>query len=316
MRRTLKWLGIALCVIIVTLAIFAAYVKLGERPNYNESIPIESRAVIPADSTTVAHGKALVIQVCAGCHRGGEQSALAGRAFDDVVANSTFGDVYIPNITQHPTHGIGQYSAGELYRLLRTGVKRNGDLSLPVMPIWPNMAESDVDAIIAFLKSDAPEVQAVDKPNEAYEPSFLAAALFKLALQPLPPQSDYPADPPPMEDLVTYGEYLTNDAYGCYHCHSGGLDVWNLMEPTETPGYLGGGTVFYFPHHEVTAPRILMDSLAEINNWTENEFIAAIKHNERTGKPGFREPMHPYPYLDSTEVSAIYRYLQSVTPAK
>jgi len=70
--------------------------------------------------------------MCAGCHKHGQEQ-FAGSLFPDVEAAATFGNIYSSNITQHPEFGIGKYTDGELYRLFRTGIKKDGTLALPMM---------------------------------------------------------------------------------------------------------------------------------------------------------------------------------------
>ncbi|MEL6140154.1 MAG: hypothetical protein AAFU67_00880, partial [Bacteroidota bacterium] len=195
--------------------------------------------------------------------------------------------------------------------LLRTGIKKDGTLMLPVMPIWPNAAEEDIHAIIAYFRSNDPAVLSVAKKPEVYQPSLLATFLQNVVFAPTPFQDSYPEKRPAVTNAVDYGEYLVNDALGCYHCHSAGLDSWDLLNPENTPGYLRGGAVFQLPDYQVTAPSIIPDGSAELTNWSEDEFIGAIKHGVRPGKPVYRYPMHPYPYLDTIEVKAMLQYLQS-----
>ncbi|MEO1255787.1 MAG: c-type cytochrome, partial [Bacteroidota bacterium] len=307
-----KLLRVVLAIVVVLVAIVAVgalYISNKSLPNYQADIPAPQLS-ITATPEMELQGKALAYQACAGCHKH-NQEQFAGGAFEDVAANATFGTIYVPNITQHAEYGIGRYTDGELYRLLRTGIKKDGTLMLPVMPIWPNAAEEDIHAIIAYFRSNDPAVLSVAKKPEVYQPSLLATFLQNVVFAPTPFQDSYPEKRPAVTNAVDYGEYLVNDALGCYHCHSAGLDSWDLLNPENTPGHLRGGAVFQLPDYQVTAPSIIPDGSAELTNWSEDEFIGAIKHGVRPGKPAYRYPMHPYPYLDTIEVKAMLQYLQS-----
>ncbi len=62
------------------------------------------------------------------------------------------------NITPHPTAGLGQWTDEEIKTAITTGVSRNGRQLLPFMPydLYAKMQESDLDAIVAYLRSIPP----------------------------------------------------------------------------------------------------------------------------------------------------------------
>ena len=59
------------------------------------------------------------------------------------------------NLTPDPDVGLGKWSDEEIKTAIRTGVSRDGRKLLPFMPfgLYKNIAESDLDAIIAYLRS-------------------------------------------------------------------------------------------------------------------------------------------------------------------
>ena len=66
---------------------------------------------------------------------------------------------------------------------------------------------------------------------------------------------------------------------------------------------------------QILTANITMDPETGIGNWTEAEFIAAVKSG--VGKTGpMRYPMVPWTQLGDDEVSAIYAYLKTVPPIK
>jgi hypothetical protein len=54
------------------------------------------------------------------------------------------------------------------------------------------------------------------------------------------------------------------------------------------------------------------DKETGLGNWTEEQFIKAVKHGLRDGKPALQYPMTPYTLLTDEEASAIWAYLQTI----
>jgi hypothetical protein len=53
-----------------------------------------------------------------------------------------------------------------------------------------------------------------------------------------------------------------------------------------------------------------------IGNWTEAQFINAVKAGIKEGDPALRYPMMPYPQLTDREAGAIFAYLKTIPPIK
>jgi hypothetical protein len=231
--------------------------------------------------------------------------------FDDRSANKDFGTIYTANITRDPEYGIGNYTDGELYRLLRTGIKRNHERAVGVMPTWPLASDQDIYDIIAFLRSDHRWVTASEQVHPVYEPTFLSKALHRFVLTPAPLQANYPTKPS-LSDSIAYGAYQVNSVNLCYYCHSADIKAASALEPTATPGYLAGGFVFQHTDHDILAPALIPTADNDVGKWTIDEFVAAVKYGQRPDKPAYQEPMHPFNTLDTAEVRAIYHYLSSL----
>lgn len=308
MKRLLKILAYGLGIVLLLLLGVAAYVQLGSAPTYEDvAIPDLTVEVTPE---RVARGHVLVMNNCQNCHRAADGMQMAGRLFDDKAANEAFGAIYTSNITQHPDAALAGYTDGELYRLLRTSVKKNHEKAIAVMPTWPLASDEDIYDIIAFLRSDHPLVQATDTQHPAHEPSFLEKALRRFVFQPVPYQESYPTRPP-LSDSVAYGAYQVNNVNLCYHCHSENIETINELVPEETPGFLAGGYVFQHLKHDVEVPSMLMNDGSDVSTWTIEQFVDAVKYGVRPNKPAYLEPMHPFNLLDTAEVRAIYHYLQA-----
>jgi mono/diheme cytochrome c family protein len=307
MKKSIKITGVIIGTFLLLLVVFGSYIHLADTPTY-ASVKV-SEIQVKVDSQRIALGQKLVESNCAGCHKS-KAGKFEGTYVDDPDA-AALGSIYSSNITQHPKYGIGAYTDGELYRLLRTGVKKNNNLMLPIMPLWVNCSDEDIYAMIAYLKSDHKAVQAVATDHPDYEPTFLAKALMKFAFRPTPYRSSYPERPAPTH-TVALGEYLVEGDYLCYFCHSGNIAEANLLAPKESPNYLGGGTVFSLPDaSKLVVPSLRMDGESAISTWSYEEFHQALKYGITPDGEVWQEPMKPYTLLDSTETQAIYAYLST-----
>jgi hypothetical protein len=67
---------------------------------------------------------------CVACHTEPNGKVFAGgRAMP-----TPFGSLFVPNITPDDETGIGPWTADDFYRMLHTGVSRDGTLLYPAMP--------------------------------------------------------------------------------------------------------------------------------------------------------------------------------------
>src|SRR6185369_7483657 len=66
------------------------------------------------------------------------------------------GDWTAPNLTPDSATGLGTLSDGEIARVIRTGVNREGRIALPFKDTYADMAEEDLVAILSYLRSLEP----------------------------------------------------------------------------------------------------------------------------------------------------------------
>src|SRR5262245_9052415 len=181
MKKALKWLAVALGVIVALVAAAAGYVAATPIPRY-ATVKVD----FPVDVTPerIARGKRSIEMLCAGCHMDSATGGLTGRRMPDLPPQ--FGEAWSRNITADPVKGIGSWTNGELAYLLRTGVARDGRYTPPWMVKLPNASDEDLRDIIAFLRSDDPLVQPSAVDNTDSRPSFLTKALCRVAFKPFP----------------------------------------------------------------------------------------------------------------------------------
>jgi hypothetical protein len=233
-----------------------------------------------------------------------------GEVFDQKVGLS--GKVVASNLTPHH---LGDWTDGEIYRAITSGLHKDGYAMFPLMPwdayIW--MRTEDVYAIIAYLRS-LPSIAADLEPRQ---PSLLMRIIANMRVRPAEPfEVDF-------SDPVSRGEYLTVVA-GCRFCHTTRAPRrWDRMNQENLEGHFGGGAVI--PGHgnpPLPASNISPDRETGIGNWTVEQFVARFKAYE-----GARIPVGPddpntehawieYAKLAESDLADIYAYLMRQTPKR
>jgi mono/diheme cytochrome c family protein len=311
MRRALKIVGVVVAAVVALVAGFLLYVQVDGIPRY----PVEKVSFhVEATPERVARGKKLANLLCANCHLDPTTRQLTGKHMAD--APEEFGVLYSPNITRHPSKGIGSWTDGELAYLLRTGVKRDGLYAPPWMVKLPHMSDEDLASIIAFLRSDDPMVAASDRdPPGVTRPSFLSKFLCHVAFRKLP----YPKGPvsaPSPNDRVAYGRYLVF-GLDCYGCHSADFKTMDVAVPEKSAGYFGGGNPLLDLRRQVIrSANLTPDAETGIGRWSEQDFRAALRTGFRPDRTPIRYPMGIIPDLSDDEAGAIYAYLRTVPPIR
>lgn len=156
-KKILKWTGIVLLVLIAGISIT---VSARQHLHYEAPYP---NIKASKDSHVIAQGRNIVLGAghCVDCHsktknvdsvlRLGQEPVLSGGNKFDLP----FGTFYTRNLTPDSTTGIGRMTDGELARVLRYSVHKNGEAVLPFMP-FQNMTDEDLTAVISYLRSLKP----------------------------------------------------------------------------------------------------------------------------------------------------------------
>jgi mono/diheme cytochrome c family protein len=257
----------------------------------------------------VARGDYLVnsIVACGNFHtpRGAETKSisemhLAG-AFQVDRAEFT---AYAPNITPDRENGIGAWSDEEIMRAIREGVRRDGTIIGPPMPIrsYSEMSDTDVRAIVAYLRTVAPVTNSV--PRSVYHIPLPESYGPPVGIVP-----DVPRD-----DSVAYGAYLAKALGHCMECHT------PLVKGAPDFSRTGaGGNVFVKPHGlqlAAMAANITSHPEQGIGAWTDDEMRRAI--TQATSRDGRQlQPVMPfylYEKISDEDLDALIVYLRSIPP--
>ncbi|MEO8765717.1 MAG: hypothetical protein ABI416_15560 [Ginsengibacter sp.] len=312
MKKALKVILIILIVVIAIAGILALFINFRGMPVYKAGkISIQ----VTATPEKIANGKKLASMLCVNCHYNSQTQKFTGRLLSDIPQ---FGEIHSANITQDPIAGIGKWSDGELIYFIRTGVKPDGKYIPPYMPKLIHIADDDLYSIIAYLRSDDNYVKADNTRSQESKPSFLAKFLVTIKVfKPF----DYPEKSIPLPDTanqVNWGRYITLYQYECYACHSKDFATNNYEFPEKSPGFFqGGNMMFQMDGSPIHTLNITPDKETGIGNWTEDDFIKAVKTGIMpNGQPALRYPMRPYINLTDAELKAVYAYLGTVPPIK
>ena len=312
-----KKILITLVIVVVVLLLgFAGYVQLNYDKNYNEDYPVPELEVTVTPEKVerglyLANGPAH----CSHCHapfeamdrvEAGEEVALTGGFGLDIPP----GVFNAPNITPDPETGIGKLSDGELYRMMRYNVNHKGQACIDFMP-FVNMSDEDIYSIIAYLRSLEP-VQAESKPVEY---TFLGKAVKAMGtIKPGVPDDGIPYTVQ-KEPTAQYGKYLAYAVANCRGCHTDRNMNTGEYIGEEYAGGLAFGPDNMTGGYVFTAPNLTPDSETGVMaDWNLETFIRRMKKG-RLHKTS-PMPWGAFTQMDTTDITAIYKYLMSLDPVK
>ncbi len=309
--------------LIVVIGGFLVYVQLNWDKKYDLPYP---DLQVSKDSTVIERGKYLVHGPahCSNCHVASVAEFIAADAGEPLPLRGgvefplgPIGTLYTRNLTPDPATGIGRYSDGELFRMMRHAVKPDGTSTLSVlMPFW-DMADEDLIAVVSYLRSLDPVTNNV-KDNEW---TFMGKAVrvmassFKPIEKPSPPPSA-----PPMEATIARGEYLSRYVANCVGCHTN-RDLMTF-EPIG-PEYAGGMEFEPWPEFALAVggdPEIWMrtPNITPHPNSSLAKFktVEEWKKRFRQGRLINISQMHwgPFSRMTDEDLEALYLYLTSLEP--
>lgn len=301
--------------VLCLVSAFLLYITVSWQVKLDKEYPVVEMS-IQADSAMLAHGKYLAQGPahCTHCHLSSDQLETAER--NAVVLKGGFefslpiGKFRSPNITSDAATGIGRYTDGQLYRMLRHNILPNGRATIDLMP-FTTMSEYDVKSVIAYLRTLEP----VKNEVPPTEPNLLGKALLRFVIRPVTPET------PPIENIekdssTLYGKYLSESVANCRGCHT--------KRDLKTGAYVGpfyaGGFVFE-PAPETGGWAYITPNLTDdpktgvMAEWTEQTFINRFKETGRLHKTS-PMPWGAFKQMDDTDLKAIFRFLKSIPPVE
>ncbi|MBC6367034.1 cytochrome c [Algoriphagus sp. AK58] len=317
MNKIFKVFAYLLGAVVLLLICGVAYLQLAF-PNVNPAPEL----TIEYTPERIERGAYLAnhVTVCMDCHSKRDFSQFSGPPSPGTIGagGDRFdhsmglpGVFYAKNITPF---GISDYTDGELFRLITTGVTNDGRPMFPLMPYsyYGKMDPEDIYDIIAYIRS-LPSIESDIPDSEADFP-------VNLILRTMPQNAEMVKRPDP-SDQIAYGGYLVN-ASGCIECHTQ-VSPQGVIIPEVA---FSGGRSFPFPDGSlVTSSNITPDPETGIGNWTEEMFVKRFKQYADSGyvnpkvAPGEFNSLMPwtmYSGMKEEDIKAIYAYLRTIPAMK
>jgi len=309
MKRIIK---VVLILLIIGVGGFAAYVAfalpdVAPAPNINVNLTPER----------IKHGEYLATHVaaCMDCHSSRDWSRFSGPLKDGTLGNGGEyfgpemgfpGKFYAKNLT--PTH-LGNWTDGEIFRAITSGVNKEGKALFPVMPYpyYNKMDREDILAIIAYIRS----LPAISNDVQDSKANFPINFIMNTV-----PKKFSPVAKPDTLRTVEYGAYLVNMA-ACMECHTQADRGKLIMDQA-----FAGGRAFNQPNGVVRSANITPDSQSGIGGWTDSLFVDRFKSFEHqknipslaSGQLNTVMPWSMYAGMKRKDLLAIFTYLKTLKP--
>lgn len=314
MKKGIKILLWLVIVIIVFIAGSLIFIKVG-LPNVGSAPDLK----VEATPERIARGEYLAnhVTVCIDCHSKRDWTRFSGP-----ITEGTFGmggeifdqrygfpgKYYAKNITPE---GITRYTDGELFRVITTGVTKEGEALFPIMPYryYGQMDQEDLYAIIAYIRTLSRIKNDIPKSSSDFPMNFIINMI---------PSKAKLTKRPDKKDVVNYGKYLATSA-GCVECHSK-ANKGKLIPGTE----FGGGREFPLPDGSVVrSSNITPDQATGIGAWNNETFVYyfqsqsdSLTLNTKLNPGDFNSimPWTMFGTMTVEDLTAISEYLKTVKP--
>jgi mono/diheme cytochrome c family protein len=266
------------------------------------------RTANAAQPDPVKRGDYLVntILTCGNCHtpKGPTGADIMDKAFSGGLSwdEAPF-KVTAPNITQDKETGIGKWSARDIRRLLRKGIKPDGTPIATIMPtgFYEIITKKDMNAIVAYVRTLKPVKNKVPDP------------IYKMKqVRQIFPGAERRYREAMFSDRQKHGFYLVTIGH-CMECHTPmvkGRHDWAKD--------LGrGGFEFPGPWGVSVSRNITSSKTKGIGAWTDAEIKRAITTGVDKDGKHLKPPMgfHYYAAMTDGDLNDIIAYLRTV-PAK
>ncbi len=299
MKRRLAQLALVLVVLGAAAAV-ALYLMLPgalPRPEHPQAVNKTTQVIARGEYLARAGD-------CVACHSmpGGKEFA-GGRAMP-----TPFGDMFVPNITPDEETGIGAWTPDEFYRMMHTGVSRDGTLLYPVMPFasYSKVTREDSDAIYSYLMS-VPPVKQHNRPHELRFPfnnRELLVGWRTLYFR----EGEYRPDPQQSAQW-NRGAYLVQGLGHCAMCHT---QVNALGGSSQAKEFEGG----MIPNQNWYAPSLTSNREAGLGDWSiadiKDLLQTGVSHRSTVYGPMAEVTYNSLQYLSDEDVEAMAVYLKSL----
>jgi mono/diheme cytochrome c family protein len=314
-NRLWKILGFIVLGIVVIIAGIIGYIVY-----FLPNIPVKD---IKVQSTAgrIERGNYLAhhVLVCIDCHSTRDWTKFSGpvtpgtegrggETFDHALGFP--GTFTSANIT--PYH-LSNWTDGELYRAITSGVGKGNRPFFPVMPYlyYATLDTEDIYSVISYIRTLT--------PISFNPPASSADFPLNIILHTIPKKA-VPGIRPNPADSLAYGKYLVT-AGGCIECHTAADSKGRLIAGMT----FAGGREFQLPWGIVRSGNITPDKQTGLGNYSELSFINRFKAYDpainpiATVKKGDFNSIMPwsmYGGMTNADLASVYLFLKSIPPIK
>jgi len=307
-----KIILITLLILVVATVGLASYLTL-----FLPDVDPAPKLKVLATTESIKHGEYLATNVaaCMDCHSSRDWTRFSGPLKNGTLGmgGEYFGPemgfpgkFYARNLT--PTN-LGDWTDGEIFRAITSGVNKDGKALFPVMPYpyYNRMDKNDVLDIIAYLRSLSPIENEIPTSEIQFPMNFIMNTF---------PKKPIFSNQPDRMDSIKYGEYLINTA-ACMDCHTQADKGQLILDKA-----FAGGREFILPNGIARSANITPDKKTGIGSWPDSLFInrfKAFSHPENF-KPITNEqvntimPWTMYAGMETHDLQAIFSYLKTIKP--
>ncbi len=285
-----KWGGtIGSGLFAVVLMLLSVFMVIGMLKAYAPRSAPVSDLKVAAMPEQIARGQHLANSFCASCHSTTNQLPLTGGVDLGKDFPMPLGTFVSANLT--PAGPLKDWSDGEIFRAIRNGIDRDGNVLFAMSGArGRHLSDADIEAVIAYLRSQPAVANTTQQPLDQYSP--LALILVGAGVIP-------EGEPPITQAIVMpaksataeFGAYILS-YQDCVLCHGADLTGGE-------PGQL--------------AP--IGPSLAVVSGWTQEQFINTLRTGvDPTGHAlnGQLMPWQNIGRMDDAELTAVHAYLTSL----
>lgn len=314
--RLLKWLALG---VVVVAAVVAFYVVRNWDRDWN-AVPLPDLHA-SSEPAVIARGEYLVRGPahCVECHVADFDAYVEAATSEGPVTLTggyrfgigPLGTLYSKNLTPDKETGIGRYTDPQVARMLRHGVRPDGQASIPLLMPFGNMSDEDIVAVLSFLRAQPPVKNQV--PDNQWTTvgkvmrTFVSAAKPNLDVHP-------PKVAPVSAPTVERGEYLARSVANCGGCHTS----FNEMTGAPTAPTFSGGNVMEPSSDEeadptlwFTPPNITPQHGSALLRFPDRAtFVARFKVGGRK-YPGSPMPWEGFSRMTPDDIGAIYEFLHT-----
>lgn len=206
---------------------------------------------------------------CTSCHAAPKADAAAPvQLTGGLELKTPFGTFVVPNISQHPTDGIGAWSLADLANAMQKGVSPDGRHYYPAFPYasYARMKLADIADLYAYLKTQ-PAVEGRAPDHKLGFPFNIRRGLGLWKLLHLSPEPVLVLDG--ASEQAKSGQYLVEGPGHCGECHtprdlSGGIKKSEWLAGAKAAE--GDGVV----------PNITPES-SSIGQWSQSDIAEFLK---------------------------------------